>query len=230
MRARASIGGSFYSDTSTTTISSPWDLGYGSFVKFDHDFIGREALEKMSKDPSQEGHAGAERRRRVARDRLSTSRSTTGRSSWSGRGRSTPCIRLTRVTVEGKTAGVSTWIGYTSNEGKMLTLAVMDAEFAEPGTEVDLRVGRGERRLDGSRRSSAMFRPRFVPSSARCLMSRWCARATRPAAGARLTPKNPRWSFRTPRERRSGIQAIFSFSGFRISTARPGMTKSKNRS
>ena len=25
---------------------SPWDLGYDFYVKFDHDFIGREALEK----------------------------------------------------------------------------------------------------------------------------------------------------------------------------------------
>src|ERR1700691_5742629 len=41
-----------------------------------------------------------------------------------------------RVTADGKTIGVSTWIGYTANEGKMLTLAVLDAEYAEPGTEV----------------------------------------------------------------------------------------------
>jgi glycine cleavage system aminomethyltransferase T len=41
-----------------------------------------------------------------------------------------------KVTVDGETVGVSTWIGYSSNEGKMLTLAVVDAEYAEPGTEV----------------------------------------------------------------------------------------------
>src|SRR5262249_27830957 len=41
-----------------------------------------------------------------------------------------------KVTVDGETVGVSTWIGYTVNEGKMLTLAVLDAEHAEPGTEV----------------------------------------------------------------------------------------------
>ena len=41
-----------------------------------------------------------------------------------------------RVTVDGKTIGISTWIGYTANEGKMLTLAVLDADYAEPGTEV----------------------------------------------------------------------------------------------
>ena len=41
-----------------------------------------------------------------------------------------------RVTVDGETVGLSTWIGYSANEGKMLTLAVLDPEHAEPGTEV----------------------------------------------------------------------------------------------
>ena len=41
-----------------------------------------------------------------------------------------------KVTVDGETVGVSTWVGYSANEGKMLTLAVLDAEHAEPGTEV----------------------------------------------------------------------------------------------
>ena len=41
-----------------------------------------------------------------------------------------------RVTSGGETVGVSTWVGYSANEGKMLTLAVLDAGHAEPGTEV----------------------------------------------------------------------------------------------
>jgi syringate O-demethylase len=40
------------------------------------------------------------------------------------------------VTVDGETVGVSTWVGYSANEGKVLTLAVLDEEHAEPGTEV----------------------------------------------------------------------------------------------
>jgi syringate O-demethylase len=46
-----------------------------------------------------------------------------------------------RVTVGGETVGVSTWIGYSANEGKVLTLAVLDAEHAEPGAEVTLVWG-----------------------------------------------------------------------------------------
>ena len=46
--ASASIGGSFYSGNIEDYYFTPWDMGYGGFAKFDHDFIGREALEKMS--------------------------------------------------------------------------------------------------------------------------------------------------------------------------------------
>ncbi len=49
--AKASIGGSFVSDNIEDYYLTPWDLGYGPFVKFDHDFIGREALEKMAAGP-----------------------------------------------------------------------------------------------------------------------------------------------------------------------------------
>jgi syringate O-demethylase len=45
------------------------------------------------------------------------------------------------VTVDGETVGVSTWIGYTANEGKMISLAVLDQDSAEPGTEVTLVWG-----------------------------------------------------------------------------------------
>ncbi|MGH2929307.1 MAG: aminomethyl transferase family protein, partial [Solirubrobacteraceae bacterium] len=46
-----------------------------------------------------------------------------------------------RVTVDDQTIGISTWIGHSSNEAKMLTLAVLDPEHAAPGTEVTLVWG-----------------------------------------------------------------------------------------
>ncbi len=46
-----------------------------------------------------------------------------------------------KVMNAGKTVGLSTWIGYSSNEGRMLTLAMMDADYAVPGTEVSLVWG-----------------------------------------------------------------------------------------
>ena len=53
-----------YSDNIEDYYLTPWDLGYGSFVKFDHDFTGREALEKDRQEPeAEESHAGLEWRR-----------------------------------------------------------------------------------------------------------------------------------------------------------------------
>ena len=44
----ASLGGSFVSADIEDYYLTPWDLGYGHLVKFDHDFVGREALEAMA--------------------------------------------------------------------------------------------------------------------------------------------------------------------------------------
>ena len=46
------LAGSFVSADIEDYYLNPWELGYGSFVKFDHDFIGREALEQV--DPEQQ--------------------------------------------------------------------------------------------------------------------------------------------------------------------------------
>ncbi|MHA6615664.1 vanillate/3-O-methylgallate O-demethylase [Pseudonocardia sp. DLS-67] len=42
--ATNAIAGSFVSDKIEDYYLNPWEMGYGSFVKFDHDFVGREAL------------------------------------------------------------------------------------------------------------------------------------------------------------------------------------------
>lgn len=47
----ASLGGSYYADNIENYYQTPWDLGYGKHINFDHDFIGKEALEKMVDQP-----------------------------------------------------------------------------------------------------------------------------------------------------------------------------------
>ncbi len=139
--ATASIGGSFYSDRIEDYYFTPWDLGYGSYVKFDHDFIGREALERM---------ADAEHRVKVtlALDDEDVTRTIGTMFQRSGRAKFIDWPSAVyamhpydRVIADGETIGVSTWIGYSANEGKMLTLAVVDPRYAEPGTEVTLVWG-----------------------------------------------------------------------------------------
>ncbi len=132
----ASIGGSFVSDDVEDYYFTPWDLGYGSYVKFDHDFIGRDALERI---------AAGEHRHKVtlALDdddvtrTIGTMFQRTGRAKFIDWPNAVYAMHpYDRVTVDDETVGVSTWVGYSANEGKMLTLAVLDAEQAEPGTEV----------------------------------------------------------------------------------------------
>ncbi|EHR50271.1 glycine cleavage system T protein (aminomethyltransferase) [Saccharomonospora marina XMU15] len=50
--ANNALAGSFVSDKIEDYYLNPWELGYGSFVKFDHDFIGRDALQAL--DPDQQ--------------------------------------------------------------------------------------------------------------------------------------------------------------------------------
>ena len=49
--ATGSIAGSFVSDNIEDYYVNPYELGYGPFVKFDHDFIGSDALKKLADKP-----------------------------------------------------------------------------------------------------------------------------------------------------------------------------------
>jgi len=135
--ANASIGGSFVSDDIEDYYFTPWDLGYGAFVKFDHDFIGREALEQKAKENHRRKVTLALEDEDVMRVMASQFQKGDGRGKFMEFPSAVYSMHpFDKVTSGGDTVGVSTWIGYSSNERKMLTLAVVDAAYAEPGTEV----------------------------------------------------------------------------------------------
>lgn len=140
--AKCSIGGSFVSGNIEDYYLTPWDLGYGPFVKFDHDFIGREALEKMA--------AGPHRRKvTLALDNEDVMRVQSSALSKGDRAKFMEYPSAVYAmhpfdevrAADGSLAGLSTWIGYSSNEGKFLTLAMLDEAYATPGTEVSLVWG-----------------------------------------------------------------------------------------
>ena len=132
----ASLGGSFVSDEIEDYYFTPWDLGYGGYVKFDHDFIGREALEERAEGDHRQKVTLALDDEDVTRT-IGTMFGTDERAKFMDWPSAVYSMhQYDRVTVDGETVGVSTWIGYSANEGKMLTLAVLDADYAEPGTEV----------------------------------------------------------------------------------------------
>jgi glycine cleavage system aminomethyltransferase T len=132
----ASVGGSFVSTDIEDYYFTPWDLGYGHLVKFDHDFIGREALEEKAEGEHRIKVTLALDDDDVTRT-IATMFQKTGRAKYFESPNAVYSMHpYDNVTVNGETVGVSTWICYTANEGKMLTLAVLDEEYAEPGTEV----------------------------------------------------------------------------------------------
>jgi len=139
--ASASLGGSFYSDNIEDYYLTPWDLGYGHLVKFDHDFIGREALEKMAEGPHRQKVTLALNSEDVTRA-LGTMFQKKNRTKYIDFPSAVySTLPYDKVTHDGKTIGISTWIGYSANEGSMLTLAMVDPDYAEPGTEVTLVWG-----------------------------------------------------------------------------------------
>ena len=136
-----SLGGSYYSDDIADYYLTPYEIGYGPFVKFDHDFIGREALEQMADAPS---------RKKVTLAWNGDDVAAAMRTMFQAEGRAKyidlPLSNYStwpndKVLKDGKMVGVSTFSGYSSNESSMLSLAIVDPEQSEPGTEVTIVWG-----------------------------------------------------------------------------------------
>ncbi|GAO55517.1 MULTISPECIES: aminomethyltransferase family protein [unclassified Novosphingobium] len=138
---KCSVGGSYVPDSIDGYYTNPWDLGYGPFVKFDHEFIGRAALEKMAAGPKRTKVTLALDNEDVMRVQ-SSALSKGERAKFMEYPSSVYAMHpFDLVLKDGKTAGISTWIGYSANEGKFLTLAMMEPGFETPGTEVSLLWG-----------------------------------------------------------------------------------------
>ena len=138
--ATGSLGGSFYSDSIEDYYLTPAELGYGHFVKFDHDFTGREALEQMSPAKRQKvtlAWHGDDVARAMGTMFQPDNRAKyidlplSNYSTWPN----------DKILKDGKMVGVSTFSGYSSNESSMLSLAIVDLDQSEPGTEVTLIWG-----------------------------------------------------------------------------------------
>src|SRR5690554_470689 len=138
---KASIGGSYVPDSVEGYYLTPWDIGYGHIVKFDHDFVGREALERMANETHKTKVTLALDPEDVSR--VMSSAFTKGeRAKYFEFPSAVYSMHpFDEVRCDGKVIGVSTWIGYSSNEGAMLTLAMIDPKFVEFGKEVTLVWG-----------------------------------------------------------------------------------------
>ncbi|GBD17118.1 Aminomethyltransferase [bacterium HR26] len=139
-----SLGGSFYSPNIEDYYLTPWELGYGGILKFDHDFIGREALEEKAKEPHRKKVTLAWNGEDVARAFATLFTEPKGqRAKYIDLPLSQYATWMYDKVLnrQGEVIGISTFCGYSSNEGKMLSLAMLEEAYAEPGTEVTLVWG-----------------------------------------------------------------------------------------
>jgi len=140
--ANTQIGGSFLSKNIEDYYVTPWDLGVGRLVKFDHDFIGRAALEKVAAQPPRERVTLVWNKEDVLRIHGSLLQ---------------PGIpyKFMELPVcyyslqqhdevrnrDGALVGISAFCGYSGNEAEILSLARLEREYAVPGTKVVLTWG-----------------------------------------------------------------------------------------
>jgi len=140
--ATGGLAGSFVSSNIEDYYVTPYEIGYGPFVKFDHDFIGREALEKIADKPH---------RRKVTFAWNGEDVAKVFASMFNGGGESYKYIDLPLsnyasasfdkiVGDGGKTVGASMFAGYSYNEKSMLSLGIVDADVKD-GTELKLVWG-----------------------------------------------------------------------------------------
>jgi vanillate/3-O-methylgallate O-demethylase len=167
--ATASLGGSYYSDDITDYYLTPYDLGYGQFVKFDHDFIGREAVEKMAARPRRRKVTLVWNEEDVARVFKSLFHASGGDiakyidlplANYS-------TLPYDKVLRDGKIVGLSTYTGYTYNERALVSLAMMDVAHSEVGTEVTVvwgEEGGGSSKPTVERHGQAEIRATIAPA------------------------------------------------------------------
>jgi len=142
--ATAPLGGSLDADDIADFYLSPYDVGYGRIVSFDHDFIGRAALQAAVES----GRDRARRKVTLVWDGDDVERAV-GSMFHPGLGAkhfNLPLSRYAdfqhdRVLLGAETVGMSTIVGYSANFRAMLSLAVVDAAVPD-GAEV--RVVWGE--------------------------------------------------------------------------------------
>jgi vanillate/3-O-methylgallate O-demethylase len=139
--ASGSLGGSFYSKNIEDYYVNPYEIGYGPFVKFDHDFIGREALQKMADKPQRKKVTFAWNGDDVGKAFRSMFEPGADHYKYIDLPLSNyASASFDKILKDGKIVGASMFAGYSYNERSMLSLGIVDPNV-DIGTEVTLVWG-----------------------------------------------------------------------------------------
>lgn len=122
------LNGSFYSDDIEDYYVSPWELGYGRSVSFNHDFIGRDAL-LAAKDTAP--------RTKVT---LVLNPDDVARHDLAQGGFYLTYARH-RIEAAGELVGLTHQTATIDTAGTILALSLVGKKHSEPGTEVTVTWG-----------------------------------------------------------------------------------------
>lgn len=138
--AIASLGGSFYSDRIEDYYVTPWDLDYGRLIRFDHDFIGRTALEAKTHGPHRKKVSLVWNADDVSAIHRSLAEERNGKYMElpTAHYASYPYDKVVR---NGRTVGISTYLSYLFVDRAWVSLAVVDETEAGLGRELTVVWG-----------------------------------------------------------------------------------------
>ena len=139
--ASASLGGSMVSDNVEDYYLTPYDLGYGHIVNFDHDFIGRDALMEKKDLPHRHKVTLSWSNDDVIRIFASLFNEGDRYKFMDIPASHYATYPYDMVTKNGNTVGISCYPVYTSNFRRWISLAMVDESIAVPGTEVTIVWG-----------------------------------------------------------------------------------------
>ena len=156
---RAQLAGSDRSSDIEHYYLTPWDMGLDRIMKFDHDFIGRAALESMVDKPHRTKVTLVWNKEDIARIQASQFEPEPRLRyiEFPIASYGFPQCDAVRTSV-GKLVGRAGFSGYSANEGKMLSIASVDSDLATPGTELLLTWGEP----DGGSRKAQVERHRQI--------------------------------------------------------------------
>jgi vanillate/3-O-methylgallate O-demethylase len=128
--ATGSIAGSFVSDNIEDYYVNPYELGYGPFVKFDHDFIGADALKKMADKPQRKKVTFAWHGDDMAKIYGSLFRPGQDHYKFFDLPNANySSSSFDKIVKNGKTVGFSMFGGYSYNERTALSLGIVDPDI-----------------------------------------------------------------------------------------------------
>jgi vanillate/3-O-methylgallate O-demethylase len=139
--ATGSIAGSFVSDNIEDYYVNPYELGYGPFVKFDHDFIGSDALRKIADKPHRKKVTFAWHPDDMAK--IYASLFQPGQDHYKFfdlPNANYASSSFDKIVKNGKTVGFSMFGGYSYNERTALSLGIVDPNI-EIGEQLTLVWG-----------------------------------------------------------------------------------------